>query len=161
GGCYVATGIEHDERGDPNYEPETHAMMTEKRWRKLQTASGKLKGNHLNATRHGVNDAEIGVLGWGASEGAIFEAVDLANRRGLKVAAMQVKMLSPLPENEIREFIKPLKAVVVPELNYTGHFADLVKKTFLLQPVQLSKVEGVPFTPSEVFSKILEVAESE
>ena len=32
---YVATGLEHDDRGHPNYEPENHIAMMEKRYRKL------------------------------------------------------------------------------------------------------------------------------
>ena len=35
-GAYVSTGIEHDEAGNPHYEPELHAAMMSKRFRKLE-----------------------------------------------------------------------------------------------------------------------------
>ena len=35
---YVSTGIEHDQLADPNYTPEYHTVMTNKRFRKLETA---------------------------------------------------------------------------------------------------------------------------
>ena len=35
-GAYVSTGIEHDEAGNPHYEPELHTAMMSKRFRKLE-----------------------------------------------------------------------------------------------------------------------------
>ena len=37
-GAYVSTGIEHDEAGNPHYEPELHTAMMSKRFRKLAAA---------------------------------------------------------------------------------------------------------------------------
>ncbi len=39
---YVATGLEHDEHGHPDYEPADHTAMMEKRYRKLETAAEEL-----------------------------------------------------------------------------------------------------------------------
>ena len=42
-GAYVSTGIEHDEAGNPHYEPELHTAMMSKRFRKL-AAAGRSRG---------------------------------------------------------------------------------------------------------------------
>src|ERR1700693_323635 len=53
---YVATGLEHDDRGHPNYEPENHIAMMEKRYRKLATAAEELP----KPQRYGDEDAPTG-----------------------------------------------------------------------------------------------------
>ena len=65
-GIYVATGLEHDLSGHPNYEPEMHRAMTVKRYRKLAQASRELQ----DARSYGAAEAQVGVMGWGSTEGA-------------------------------------------------------------------------------------------
>src|SRR5438105_6900850 len=71
GGQYVATGLEHNETGRPRYDPKTHTVMTEKRFRKLDHAV-------LDAPppdRFGDPDAEIGIVTWGSTMGNVIEAI--------------------------------------------------------------------------------------
>src|SRR5205807_2516557 len=106
--AYVATGLEHDEHGHPDYEPEDHTAMMEKRYRKLDTAAEELP----KPQRYGDEDATIGIIGWGSTEGTIQEAVDRAREKGYKVAALHPKILSPLPDRTIRDFIRSVKTVI-------------------------------------------------
>jgi 2-oxoglutarate ferredoxin oxidoreductase subunit alpha len=107
---------------------------------------------------YGSPEASIGVVGWGSTFGPIREAVEEANKRGVRVAALHTNMVYPLPEKELSEFLAPLKSVIVPELNYTGQFAVLLKSRFCKDFHQLNKVEGLPFSSVEILEKILEVA---
>ena len=154
GGAYSATGIEHDEDCELSYEPDNHRKMTEKRWKKLNLV---LQGPDL-FRRYGPLDAEIGIVGWGSSEGVIREAVAQANASGYRVAAFHPKILHPML-NELGDFVRSVKVVIVPELNYTGHFAKEIRARFLVDVIQLNKVAGLPFTPNEILKKIEEVAE--
>jgi len=154
---YVATGLEHDERGHPRLSPETHEAMTAKRFRKLQTARAEIDNEEL-CPRYGAEDADLGIIGWGATQGSIREAVDRALANGYKVAAMHPRVLSPLPEGRLREFIGSVKRVIVPEVNYQGQFAHYLAATLGVQPIRLNKIGGLPFTPGEIFHKIEEVA---
>src|SRR5947209_9243700 len=108
---YVATGLEHDEYGHPDYEPEDHTAMMQKRFRKLETAAEELP----RPQRYGDEDATVGIIGWGSTEGAIQEAVDRARAKGYKVAALHPRILSPLPDSTMRSFIASVKTVIVPE----------------------------------------------
>ncbi len=154
GGVYTATGIEHDEGCELSYEPENHQRMTEKRFKKLNLV---LKGAELYR-RHGSEDQEIGIVGWGSSEGVIREAVEKANKQGLKVAAFHPKVLFPmLPELEV--FIKSCKKVIVAELNYTGQFAREIRARFGVNVISHTKLAGLPFTPDEILKKLEEVHE--
>lgn len=155
GGGYSATGIEHDEDCELSYEPENHRRMTEKRWKK---ANLLLQGPDL-FRRYGSLDADVGIVGWGSSEGVIREAVAQATAKGYRVAAFHPKLLHPVA-NEVGDFVRSVKTVIVPELNYTGQFAREIRARYLVDVVQLNKVTGLPFTPNEILEKIEEVSES-
>jgi 2-oxoglutarate ferredoxin oxidoreductase subunit alpha len=152
--AYVATGLEHDEQGHPDYEPEDHTAMMEKRFRKLDTAAGELP----NPKRYGDEDATIGIIGWGSTEGTIQEAVDRARAKGYKVAALHPKILSPLPDRTIRDFIRSVKTVIVPECNYSGQLANLLGAKYGLQAIRVNKFGGIPFTAGEILRAIEEVS---
>lgn len=153
---YVASGLEHDERGTPNYTPEYHRKMTEKRFRKLRALAGDKKlASHTRVLSEG---ARIGIIGWGSTEGAIAEAAMRAEDQGLPVARFHPRLLYPLPERDIAGFIDSLDKVMVVEENYTGQLSQILKARFGLRPVELLKAEGIPFTSDEVYNKLKEIA---
>jgi 2-oxoglutarate ferredoxin oxidoreductase subunit alpha len=152
--AYTATGLEHNEHGHPDYEPEDHTAMMEKRFRKLDTAAEELPGPR----RYGDEDADIGIIGWGSTEGAIQEAVDRARGMGYKVASLHPKILSPLPDRTIRDFIRSVKKVIVPECNYSGQLANLLGAKYGLQAIRVNKFGGIPFTAGEILRSIEEVS---
>src|SRR6266496_4482897 len=151
---YVATGLEHDDRGHPNYEPENRIAMMEKRYRKLATAAEEIP----KPQRYGDQDATIGIIGWGSTEGTIHEAVDRARANGYKVASLHPKILSPLPDLTIQDFIRSVKTVIVPECNYSGQLANLLGAKYGLQAIRVNKFGGIPFTAGEILRAIEEVS---
>jgi len=157
--AYVAEGIEHDEISAPAYTPQIHSEMTRKRFKKLETLTSSEYIDEF-VRRHGHEYPEIGIIGWGSSEGVIREAVSKAEIKGYKVAALHPKLLNPLPVKHIMEFVKPLKRIIVPEANYTGQFAALLRDKCGIKPIQLNKDVGLPFMPSEILEKIEEVGEN-
>ncbi len=156
-GIYVSTGLEHDLSGHPNYEVEMHRAMTAKRFRKLAQASREL----ADVRKYGDQRAAVGVIGWGSTEGAVREAVDRARKDGLHVAALFPVSLNPLPQQAIIEFAGHVKRVLVPEVNYTGQLADLLRAKTGLEVDRLNKAGGAPFTPHEIYERIKEVAADE
>ncbi len=152
--AYVATGLEHDVHGHPDYEPEDHVAMMHKRYRKLATALEELP----RPERYGDEDATLGIIGWGSTEGTIQEAVDRARAQGYKVAALHPKILSPLPEDTIRAFINSVQKVIVAECNYSGQLANLLGAKFGLQAIRVNKFGGIPFTAGEILHAIEEVS---
>lgn len=65
---FTATGLEHDEYGEPDYTPEMHAAQLDKRGHKFEIAAGALCGLQapLGCATYGVPEAEaeVGVLAW-------------------------------------------------------------------------------------------------
>ncbi|HET8843554.1 MAG TPA: 2-oxoacid:acceptor oxidoreductase subunit alpha [Ktedonobacteraceae bacterium] len=150
---YTATGLEHNQHGHPDYEPEDHTAMMRKRYRKLDTAMRELP----QPERYGDTEAVVGLIGWGSTEGAIQEAVDRARAKGYKVASLHPRVLSPLPDEAIHNFITSVKTLVVPECNYSGQLANLLGAKYGVQPIRVNKFGGIPFTAGEILRAIEEV----
>lgn len=154
---YVATGLEHDERGHPSYDPAVHEAMTSKRFRKLRMALDDL----IPPVRYGALDPEIGIIGWGSTEGAIREGVEMALNYGIKASSLHIKSLNPIHIHEIRRYISQpsLKALIVPELNFTGQLADFIESKVGIAPIKFTKVQGLPFSPQEIFEETKRIYE--
>lgn len=154
GGMYAATGLEHSEGGAPNFTPKNHVVMATKRAKKIQEVA-KEKGF---TTRFGDKKAKVGIIGWGSTQGAIREGLEMARQAGISAAQLQVKMVYPLPEADIREFLSTVDQVIIAELNFIGQFNYLFRSKFLINTVSFAKAEGLPFYAEEIFAKIKEVA---
>ena len=154
--AYVSTGLEHDEIGHPRLSPKVHEQMTAKRFRKLVNAQQEIDNDEL-APRYGPEPADLGIIGWGATQGSIREAVDRALDKGYSVAAMHPRVLNPLPAKRLTDFAKSCKKILVPECNYQGQFAHHLAGTLDIQAIRLNKISGLPFTPADIFRKIEEV----
>src|SRR5207253_904092 len=86
--------------------------------------------------------ADLLVLGWGSSEGAIRAGVRAARAEGAKVATAQLRHLNPLPANT-GEVLRAFDRVLVPEMN-TGQLAQVLRGKFLVDTESLTKVQGQP-----------------
>ena len=148
-GAYVSTGIEHDEAGNPHYEPELHEAMMAKRFRKLD---GLAREGRVTFT--GPDHADVGILGWGSTEGAALEAAEICLDRGLRVATCYPRVLGPLPVERIRSWAAGMGRVLVPELNVTGQFARLVRADAGLEVESVTKATGLPFTALQIANYI-------
>ena len=156
GGGYVAEGLEHDEIGYPAASNHAnHLKTTQKRYGKFHAV--EVIANDL-VRFYGDPHPEIGIIGWGSSEGVIREAVQMAQAQGYSVGALHPKILYPQPLARLKEFMEGTKAVIIPEVNFTGQFATLLRKRFAYDFIQLNKCVGLPFTPKEIFDNIEEVA---
>ncbi|MCY3556256.1 MAG: 2-oxoacid:acceptor oxidoreductase subunit alpha [Gemmatimonadetes bacterium] len=143
---YVATGLEHDEHAHIDYSPEAHIRMTEKRHQKIESAVNEPGF----VQRYGAEDAQLGLIGWGSSEGPILEALDRTLAKGYKVAALIFKMLHPLPEKEARAFIESIPVVSVVELNASGQFANYLQGRLAVSLQRFNIITGLPFKAGEI-----------
>ena len=143
-------GIEkEDGSGNISYEPSNHEKMVHLRAAKVAGIARDIP----DAQVVGDADAELVVLGWGGTWGAIHSAVERVRREGHKVAWVHLVHLNPLPAN-LGEVLRRHRKVLVPELNL-GQLCKLVRADYLVDAKSLTKVQGVPFTALEVETAIL------
>ena len=154
GGAYLASGIEHDESGRPISDANLHHMMNAKRIEKLRPIR---KRSDLVLT-FGDPDAKDAYIAWGGSFGPTREALEILRMEGKKSKLLVPLLLSPLPDDTFKAFLKGVERLGIVELNYLGQLAqylrtelDLPKKTF---PIHRSG--GAVFQPMELVMRIKE-----
>jgi 2-oxoglutarate/2-oxoacid ferredoxin oxidoreductase subunit alpha len=150
GGQYVATGLEHNESGRPRSDANNHRQMTDKRFSKLELARKAAPPAHY----YGDQDADVGIICWGSAWGPVVEAIDVAQSKGLRVAAMAPRMVWPLPDEQLLPFIESKRVVLVPEMNFSGQFAQLMRSRYLRDLVSITDYSGGVFTVSRLVQEI-------
>ncbi len=155
---FTATGLEHDETGEPSYTPAMHTAQMDKRGVKFERVAELLCGLEppLGCQICGAPEegAEVGVLTWGSTAGAAREAVEGLAAEGYPVAGLIPAVINPLPASRVRYFAQNLKAILVPEVNRSGQFAAWVKAHTELPLISLNKYGGLPFTPGEIRARV-------
>jgi 2-oxoglutarate ferredoxin oxidoreductase subunit alpha len=152
-------GLEHrigglekaDGSGNISYDPENHHLMTLLRAAKIQAIEEDIDPLEWD----GDDDAELLVLGWGSTYGAIGVACRRMRANGIKVARAHLKHLNPFPRNT-GEILSRFKRVVIPEMNM-GQLSKLIRAQFLIDAVSINKVKGLPFRATELEEKIMEL----
>jgi 2-oxoglutarate ferredoxin oxidoreductase subunit alpha len=152
GAVYSITGLEHSVTGNPNYESDVHSMMTAKRFRKFQSMVPDLP--HANIL--GDETAEIGIAGWGSTIGSILEGMELAKEHGVKTKLIKSIMIHPQREDLFRRFFASCKRIIVPEMNYQGQYAALLKSRYGIKPIEVHIPAVEPVSPLKIAQKIME-----
>ena len=148
-------GLEkEDGSGNVSYDPANHDTMVRIRTAKIAGIADDIP----EAVVEGSDDAEILVVGWGSTWGAIGGAVDRCLARHLKVARVHLTHLNPFPKN-LGEILSHYDKIVVPEMNL-GQLSRLLRAEFLVDAKSVTKVRGVPFTAGELERAIVEALEA-
>jgi 2-oxoglutarate ferredoxin oxidoreductase subunit alpha len=139
-------GIEkQDGSGNISYDPANHEHMVHLRAQKVAGIATDIP----SVSVHGdVDDAELLVVGWGSTWGAIDGAANRCRARGHKVAHAHLVHLNPFPAN-LGEVLRRYPRVVVPELNL-GQLSRLIRAEYLVDAHSVNKVQGLPFTAGEL-----------
>jgi 2-oxoglutarate ferredoxin oxidoreductase subunit alpha len=146
-------GLEKCPDGPLSTDPENHALMTYNRQEKVNRVANYIPEQEVT----GNPDADLLVVGWGGTAGAITLAVEELNNEGKKVAYTHFNYICPLPKNT-GDILRKYKKIVVCELN-NGQFAGYLRTQFPECPMQqYNKIMGLPFEVGELkecFTKIL------
>jgi 2-oxoglutarate ferredoxin oxidoreductase subunit alpha len=157
GGQYVAMGLEHNEKGRHRPDPRSHTQMTDKRFKKFYSAAAEAP----EATTYGDPQAPIGIVTWGSTAGVAIEAIDILKEEGVNACMVAPKMLLPLPDQQLGEFMRTKQHIVIPEVNYRGQFANLVMGKYPRQAVRVNVYGGRPMLVDKLVEAIRQVARGE
>jgi 2-oxoglutarate ferredoxin oxidoreductase subunit alpha len=142
-------GIEkEDGSGNISYDPANHEHMVHTRAQKVANVAQLIPPTEVE----GDVDADVLVLGWGSTWGAIRTAVKTVRAEGHKVARVHVMHLNPLPP-DLGDILRRYKRVLVPEMNL-GQLTRMVRAEYLVDAECISKVQGQPFTGGELVARI-------
>jgi 2-oxoglutarate/2-oxoacid ferredoxin oxidoreductase subunit alpha len=142
-------GLEkEDGTGNISYASANHEHMTHLRAERV----ARVEVPDLEVDDPG-GDAELLVLGWGSSYGAIQGAARrLRREKDLKLATAHIKHLAPLPRNT-EEVLRSYGRVLVPEMNM-GQLVKILRAEFLIPCESFTKVDGLPIFTRDMMEQI-------
>ncbi len=142
-----------DGKGEVSTDNLNHEKMVHYRKEKIDRLAERLPLQEV----YGDEDAELLVVGWGGTHGALKTAVNELRAEGKKVAYTHFHYISPLPKNT-EEILRKYKKIVVCELNM-GQFVNYLRMNYQgIMFHQYNKVQGLPFEVTELkqeFNKIM------
>jgi 2-oxoglutarate/2-oxoacid ferredoxin oxidoreductase subunit alpha len=137
--------------GNVSYDPENHEFMVRLRAQKVKNIENDIPDLEVD----GDKDADLIVVGWGGTYGAITEAINRCRQKGLKVAQSHFRYINPLPKNT-GNVLKKYKHILCPELNM-GQLSKIISCEFDLNVESFNKIQGLPFKSSEIETKIVNI----
>ncbi|MGC8627353.1 MAG: 2-oxoacid:acceptor oxidoreductase subunit alpha [Acidimicrobiales bacterium] len=141
-----------DGSGHVSYDPSNHDLMVHLRSQKVAGISKDIPPVEVDDP-DGLGGAELLVLGWGSTYGAIQAAVRAVRSAGQRVAHAHLRHLNPFPGN-LGDVVRAYRKVLVPEVNL-GQLRKLVRAEFLVDAQGLNQVSGLPFRRAEVQQAIV------
>ncbi len=114
-GMHTVTGLAHDRASKVAYDPAINEEGLRARSLKLATLQKTLKTPPV----YGDPEGDLLVVGWGSTQGIIEEAVQRVRDEGLKVSALQMRFVQPMPSG-ITAILKRFRKVMTVE----GTWAD-------------------------------------
>ncbi len=152
GGTYCATGLQHQANSAPRTSVEACITMDEKRWRKIDNIE-----DDIECISQGPEKAKVGIISWGLTQNAVREAMARMLAEGMEVAALYPKLLYPVPTKAVEAFAARCDKVVLPEANYQGQFAQLIRAATGIDCIRQDIYRGEPFIPAEIVARVKEL----
>lgn len=141
--AYFARGTGHNEYGRYSEDPRVWESNLLRLKRKVNSVKGLLPGPEIQYTA----GAEIGVIGFGSTDPAIREAIEIMSEHGMKVNYLRMRSL-PAAE-EVKAFIQKHKQNYVVELNRDGQLKVILQTEFpeiTERLCSLAHLDGLPLS---------------
>lgn len=155
GGQWHTTGLNHDKTGFPTTDPDLITKDMHRMIDKVMNHRDEVdKVEYFMA-----DDADIGIVSFGSTARAAMVAVKEARAKGIKAGLLRPVTVWPFPKDQVFEFGRRCKALVVPEFNMGQMVYEVERAVHFDRPVKrVNKVGGVPIAPAEILAAIEEVA---
>ncbi len=143
---HVIGGLEKEAvTGHVSYDPENHEKMVIERENKVKEVQKVIPPLEVD----GEPEGDLLVVGWGSSYGHLYTAIRELRREGYKVSHAHFHFINPLPANTA-EVLGKFKRILITEMN-RGQFFRYLRSEFPQFDYRLyTKVQGIPFTVSEL-----------
>ena len=156
----AVTGSTHDEYGIRfTSDPLVHRRLVERLNKKIQNHVDEIA--EVECFNH--ENCEVGVVAYGCTSRAVYDVVEEARAKGLKVGYVRLKTLWPFPDKAVQKLAETASKIIVPEMNLRQIFFEVKRAVEgRAKVVPLNKIGGGELiTPDELLAKILEEAEGD
>jgi 2-oxoglutarate ferredoxin oxidoreductase subunit alpha len=146
----VTDSDEHDELGHLTEGAQIRTAQVAKRLRKMAGLGDDISPPEL----YGPKKAELTLIGWGSTYGALREVVDILGKE-VKLNLLHFRELWPFPAEMVDRMLASTKKVCTVENNATGQLASLVRaETGRQIQRKILKYDGRPFTPAYIVERL-------
>jgi 2-oxoglutarate ferredoxin oxidoreductase subunit alpha len=146
----MVSSDEHSENGHMTEDRFERIKMVDKRNSKLKDML-----NEMQAPQIYFGDSDILLVGWGSTQGAIQEAVDILRADGNDVGSLSFADLWPFPIQLASEALQKAQAFFMVEQNSGAQLGQLIRMQSGLHPAgAVLKYDGRPFFPIEIVKEI-------
>jgi 2-oxoglutarate ferredoxin oxidoreductase subunit alpha len=147
----VADSDEHTEDGHLTEDLDARVRQVDKRRRK----EAGIRAEVLPPVYQGPAKAEVLLVGWGSSKGAIAEAATELAGKGIKAAALHFPQAWPLVPEQFLGRLREAKRAVAVESNASAQLARLIRgETGFEFGERVSRYDGLPLTPEYMLSHL-------
>ena len=164
GGTHIATSYTHQpdgfySSGNLEYaecEATVARSSVDKTYRKFSLLKRELVCRSIKL--HGPAKAEVTIVGWGGSKGAVVEALERAKDKNLSVNFLQLIYLSPFPAEEVAKILHGADRLLLVEGNATGQLGKLIRQeTGVFIENKYLKYDSLPFNSLDILKRVQEV----
>ena len=99
----------------------------------------------------------MGIISWGLTSNVVREAMARMLAEGMEVAALYPKLLWPVQTQAIEAFAARCDKLLLPEANYQGQFAKIIRAETGIECIRHNIFRGEPFIPREIVAKVKEI----
>lgn len=149
----AVTGSTHNEYGIRfTTDPLVHRRLVERLNNKITNHKEEIS----DFEDYNIEDCKIGIIAYGCTSRAIYEAVEKAEAKGIRIGYIRLKTIWPFPNEIIRKLAEKAEKIIVPELNL-GQIYYEVERTAngLAKITPLNKIGGGELiTPEELLAEI-------
>jgi 2-oxoglutarate ferredoxin oxidoreductase subunit alpha len=155
----AVTGSTHNEYGIRfTSDPSVHRRLVERLNSKINNHADEI----ADVETRNIDDCQIGIVSFGCTSRAIYEATESTEAKGLTVGYARLKTLWPFPEKTVKRLAETAQKIIVPEMNLKQVFYEVQRVAGgSADVIPLNKIGGGELiTPEELTEKILEVAKN-
>jgi 2-oxoglutarate ferredoxin oxidoreductase subunit alpha len=106
---------------------------------------------------YNVDDCKVGIVSFGCTSRAVYEAVERAEAMGIKTGYVRLKTVWPFPDEAVKRLAKTAERIIVPEMNLGQVAGEVQRVASRAEIMKLDKIGGGELiTPEEVLEKIVE-----
>jgi len=148
---YVTTGDEHTEYGFITEESDERRAQMQKRMRKQDLAAHEMR----QPLRYGPDEADVTLVGWGSTYGALREAVDVLNLDGPRANLLHFMEVWPLDWDQVKTQLEAAHSLWLVEQNFTGQLGNLIRTyTGKAMDKRILKYDGRPISTDEIVATV-------
>ena len=156
---YNISGMIHGDKGVPNLAPDIIDYCIKRINNKLK----KYYDDIVMVEKIEKEGSKIAVLAYGSTARPVKSAIEMAKKNGIKVDFIRPITIWPFPEREVREMASRVDKILVPEMNFEGQVAGLVRQSIegAAEVIQFNKISGLPMYAEEIYQQIIKINRGE